>query len=75
MTDNSQHHISSDLVASAGWHKSSYSGPGNACVEIAQLAHTTHNKIGIRDSKHPTGPVVLVTPEGWASFAATLRHG
>jgi hypothetical protein len=46
------------------WRKSSYSGDGSNCVEIA----TTPTTIHIRDSKDTTGPRLTVTPTTWADF-------
>ncbi|MFF4568751.1 DUF397 domain-containing protein [Streptomyces sp. NPDC001410] len=46
------------------WQKSTYSGDGSNCVEIA----TTPTTIHIRDSKHSTGPQLTVTPSTWADF-------
>ncbi|WP_431042098.1 DUF397 domain-containing protein [Streptomyces sp. P1-3] len=58
------------------WFKSSYSdGAGNGCVEVANLIHTAHHGVGIRDSKNPDGPSLLVTPDGWASFISSVRRG
>jgi Domain of unknown function (DUF397) len=49
--------------------KSSFSNTGGQCVEVARnLAHT----VAVRDSKAPDGPVVRLTPEAWAEFAASL---
>ncbi|MBE1534687.1 hypothetical protein H4W34_004520 [Actinomadura algeriensis] len=40
------------------WRKSSYSGPnGGNCVELAGLP----GAVGVRDSKDPDGPVLLLT--------------
>jgi hypothetical protein len=46
------------------WQKSSYSGDGSNCVEIA----TTPTTIHIRDSKTPTGPHLTFPPTTWADF-------
>ncbi len=55
----------------ASWRKSSYSdGAGNNCVEITDLTATSFAGVGIRDSKDPHGPALLVTP---ASFAALIN--
>jgi len=55
------------------WRKSSYSGGGGgACVEVAALPARTR---AIRDSKNPTGPVLIVTPSEWTAFATSLRDG
>lgn len=56
----------------AQWRKSSLSGAGNACVEIAGLANGHR---GVRDSKNPAGPVLRFTTEIWAAFAAGVRAG
>ncbi|WP_326795274.1 DUF397 domain-containing protein [Streptomyces sp. NBC_01808] len=49
------------------WVKSSYSGSGGGnCVEVAAAAERVH----VRDSKNPSGPVLTVSPEAWASFVA-----
>ncbi|AXG79644.1 DUF397 domain-containing protein [Streptomyces paludis] len=49
--------------------KSSYSGANNTqeCVEVARNVPTT---VAIRDSKHPTGPVLHVAPAAWQTFAS-----
>ncbi|MEW1721463.1 DUF397 domain-containing protein [Streptomyces sp. NPDC093109] len=54
--------------------KSSYSGgnPENACVEVARNIATT---VAIRDSKHPTGPVLRVTPTTWQTFTTHIEQG
>ena len=60
----------------APWYKSSYSnGTGNNCVEIADLARTSHRAVAIRDSKNPDGPALLIEPECFAAFVADVRDG
>ncbi|MFF4230990.1 DUF397 domain-containing protein [Streptomyces sp. NPDC001820] len=52
------------------WFKSSYStGEGGECVEVATCPATIH----VRDSKHPTGPQLAVTPTTWATFVRSVR--
>ncbi|RII22134.1 hypothetical protein DSC45_00205 [Streptomyces sp. YIM 130001] len=53
-------------AAELAWFKSSYSssGDGNDCLEIAPTPQSIH----IRDSKHPTGPRLTLTPEAWTAF-------
>ncbi|MGW3570427.1 DUF397 domain-containing protein [Streptomyces sp. NPDC000941] len=47
------------------WIKSSYSASNsNDCVEVALTPDTIH----IRDSKHPHGPQLAVTPAAWTAF-------
>ncbi|MTD53486.1 DUF397 domain-containing protein [Amycolatopsis pithecellobii] len=43
------------------WRKSSYSGGGNDCVEVALF--TGH--VGVRDSKNPDAGALSVSPSGW----------
>ena len=31
--------------------------------------------VGVRDSKNPTGPVLVLPAAGWRSFLAALRRG
>lgn len=53
------------------WIKSSYSdGTGTNCVEVAHLTPT--QGIGIRDSKNPTGPALLLPSTAWTAFVAHL---
>jgi hypothetical protein len=46
------------------WQKSTYSGDGSNCVEIA----TTPTTIHIRDSKNPTGPHLTLRLTTWSDF-------
>ncbi|MDC0772404.1 DUF397 domain-containing protein [Streptomyces sp. HD] len=55
------------------WQKSTYSGDGSNCVEIAATPTTIH----IRDSKNPTGPHLTLRLTAWTGFlshAATARR-
>ncbi|MBV9448813.1 MAG: DUF397 domain-containing protein [Streptosporangiaceae bacterium] len=52
------------------WRKSSYSGAsGGNCVQVA----TPPGAIALRDSNHPTGPVLHFTPNEWQAFLASIR--
>jgi hypothetical protein len=53
-----------DDLANAHWIKSSYSSGEGQCVEVAPLPDT----VAARDTKNPTGPVLLFTADGWAGF-------
>ncbi|MET8541449.1 DUF397 domain-containing protein [Kitasatospora sp. NPDC004799] len=63
--------LESDL-AGAAWRRSSYSGNGGQCVEMAA---GFPNLAPIRDSKDPHGPALLFPSEAWASFVAAVRSG
>ncbi|TNC29004.1 DUF397 domain-containing protein [Amycolatopsis alkalitolerans] len=54
--------------AGGTWRKSSYSGGGNDCVEVALLA----DRIGVRDSKNPGAGALSVSPSGWRGFLRVL---
>lgn len=56
----------------AVWRASSYSAASGNCVEVAHL-HDRHR--AVRDSKNPTGPVLIVTPVEWAAFTAGVHDG
>jgi hypothetical protein len=53
------------------WKKSSRSGAGNNCVEVADL----DGGRAVRDSKNPTGPALMVTVAEWSAFTAGVRAG
>lgn len=57
----------------AAWRKSSRSaGMQNAnCVEVAFAGPAT----AVRDSKNPTGPVIVVPASAWHRFLAGIKHG
>ncbi|WP_327145364.1 DUF397 domain-containing protein [Nocardia sp. NBC_01327] len=54
--------------ADAQWFKSSKSPSANECVEIAFLGANT---VGVRDSKNPSGPVLVFPGEHWDRFLAS----
>lgn len=53
-------------LSTATWRKSSYSDGGdNNCVEVSDTFPTL---VPVRDSKTPTGPVLLLAPAAWSAF-------
>ncbi|TDC44977.1 DUF397 domain-containing protein [Actinomadura sp. KC345] len=53
------------------WRKSSHSGStGGECVELAALPEG----VGVRDSKNPDGPKLLVDRDAFAALVASLKH-
>jgi Domain of unknown function (DUF397) len=52
------------------WRKSSRSGGGENCVELACL----DGRIVVRDSKQPSGPHLTFTAGPWLSFIHRAKH-
>ncbi|CAL9306501.1 DUF397 domain-containing protein [Streptomyces sp. SudanB182_2057] len=52
------------------WFKSSYSGNGGQCIEVATNLAATHNTVPVRDSKNTDGAVLNFTTRTWSSFIA-----
>ena len=63
--------LHNDLVFS-GWRKSTRSGNGGGdCVEVAQ----GDTAVAVRDSKNPTGPVLVFRSESWIDFITATKQG
>lgn len=54
------------------WIKSSLSGYAGDCVEVAGL---TGDRIRVRDSKDPKGPVLNFTTSEWDAFIGGVYNG
>lgn len=61
-----------DDLSTAQWFKSIHSGASENCVEVAFLADGT---VGVRDSKHRSGPALTFTAAEWSSFTAAASRG
>ncbi|MFF5258353.1 DUF397 domain-containing protein [Actinomadura viridis] len=59
-------------LSNARWRKSSHSHAGSGdCVEVAAVP----GSVGMRDSKDPSGPVLLVARTGMGALLADIRAG
>ncbi|MGW2541760.1 DUF397 domain-containing protein [Kitasatospora sp. NPDC001574] len=58
-----------DLLG-ARWRKSSYSGQGGECVEVAP---GFHGVVPVRDSKDSQGPALVFPVEAWRAFIDAVR--
>lgn len=56
----------------AAWRKSSYSGQGGDCVEVAD---GVAGVLPVRDSKDPQGPALVFPAAAWRAFVAGVRAG
>lgn len=56
----------------AKWFKSSRSHGGKDCVEAA---HLSGGMVGVRDSKNPDGPALVLTPGQWDTFLHAAKSG
>lgn len=57
-------------VTGATWRKSSRSnGAGGDCVEVADLDGGYR---AVRDSKDPSGPMLIFTASEWSAFTARV---
>ncbi|WP_149183054.1 DUF397 domain-containing protein [Streptomyces sp. TRM49041] len=57
------------------WFTSSYSDNGGQCVEVAANLVASRGVVPVRDSKNPSGPVLDVPADVFASFVAGVRAG
>lgn len=55
----------------ANWRKSSHSGNGGNCVEVAMVG----DGVGVRDSKQPGGAVLAFAAAPWRAFILGVKNG
>ncbi|TMR97999.1 DUF397 domain-containing protein [Nonomuraea basaltis] len=59
-------------LSQAKFRKSSYSGSGNNCVEVAT---NLPGVVVMRDSKDPHGPALVFTRPDFEAFTAGVKDG
>ncbi|MFF3442890.1 DUF397 domain-containing protein [Streptosporangium sp. NPDC002721] len=64
--------MTSPDLSTAEFRKSSRSGGGDNCVEVAT---NLPGLIAVRDSKDPTGPMLTFSPTTWNNFLTGIRSG
>ena len=56
-------------LSTAIWRRSSRSTATSNCVEVAAAGPA----VGVRDSKDPDGPVLVLPAAAWTHFVAAIR--
>ncbi|MEU8382495.1 DUF397 domain-containing protein [Streptosporangium sp. NPDC048865] len=54
------------------WKKSALSAASGNCVEVARLGE---GRVGVRDSKDSSGPVLTFASGAWNSFVGGVKGG
>jgi hypothetical protein len=57
-------------LSEAIWRKSSHSGSGDQCVEVAALSA---GRYALRDSKDPHGPALVLARREWTALLTAVR--
>jgi hypothetical protein len=64
--------MSTPNLETATWRKSSYSGTGGDCIEVAD---GFSGVLPVRDSKDPEGPRLVFDSPAWSSFVKAVKAG
>jgi hypothetical protein len=54
----------------AQWRTSTHSANGSTCVQVAR---NLTGIVAVRDSKDPSGPALIFTPDEWRAFTRHVR--
>jgi len=65
-------HVPDAEILKVRWVTSSYSGGGNNCVQAAVLGG---GRFAVRDSKHLTGPAIVMGSGAWDAFVTGIKAG
>ncbi|WP_370413164.1 DUF397 domain-containing protein [Streptomyces fradiae] len=61
-------------LSTVTWRKSSYSNSeGGECLEVADTGTVPLPLLPVRDSKNPTGPVLLFPAAAWSAFMDGIK--
>ncbi|MFJ5066509.1 DUF397 domain-containing protein [Kitasatospora sp. NPDC088556] len=59
-------------LSGARWRKSTFSGQGGDCIEVAP---NFPGVLPVRDSKDPEGPTLIFPANAFAAFVAGVKAG
>ena len=62
----------SSHLGQQAWRKSRHSNPSGNCVEIAALPD---GRVALRNSRHPSGPALIVPQQDIAAFIRSVKEG
>ncbi|MEU7021959.1 DUF397 domain-containing protein [Streptomyces sp. NPDC046203] len=62
------------MTESPCWFKSSYSGNGGQCVEVATNLAASRGVVPVRDSKAADGPSLSLSAAAFASFLDGVKR-
>ncbi|GLW25468.1 DUF397 domain-containing protein [Microbispora triticiradicis] len=62
----------SSHLGRVGWRKSRHSNPSGNCVEIAALPQ---GLVALRNSRHPSGPALIMPVQDIAAFVRSAKEG
>ena len=64
--------VPAPALGAVDWRKSARSNSQGNCVELGRLVD---GRIGMRDSKHPSGPALVFAADEIASWLGDLKSG
>ncbi|MEW9533939.1 DUF397 domain-containing protein [Microbispora sp. NPDC049125] len=62
----------SSQMGDLAWRKSRHSNPNGNCVELAALPG---GDVAVRNSRHPTGPMLVYSRGDLAAFLRSAKEG
>jgi hypothetical protein len=72
MTEESAPRTAASELDGALWHKSTYSGSNNGCVERGKLIT---GRQAVRDTKDRDRATLIFDADAWQDFVTALRNG
>ncbi|GHA78221.1 DUF397 domain-containing protein [Streptomyces termitum] len=62
--------VRADEIKGARWRKASASTGKGECVEVAALGK---GEVAMRNSRFPSGPALVFTPQEWTAFLSAAK--